>query len=136
MVYFMAIWSIYGRLVYCEATSYILWLFGIYSPILICCPKKILATLLLIQLKHSRVAEPCQFAEQGRIGCVEVQQALGHVHLPAVDVRQDLEQLVVREVGRSAINVKELETRKFFNVKDTWRQRCTLGVTSELNFLF
>jgi hypothetical protein len=45
MVYFIAIWSFYGHLVYFTAIWSILWLFGIFFPVLVCCTKKNLATL-------------------------------------------------------------------------------------------
>jgi hypothetical protein len=35
----------YGHLVYFTAIKYILWLVGIFSPFLVCCTKKNLATL-------------------------------------------------------------------------------------------
>jgi hypothetical protein len=39
---------LYGHLVYLSAFWYILLPFGIFSPVLVCCVKKNLATLLLV----------------------------------------------------------------------------------------
>jgi hypothetical protein len=39
---------LYGSLVYFVAIWYILWLFGIFSPVWVYCTKKNLATLLLL----------------------------------------------------------------------------------------
>jgi hypothetical protein len=38
---------LYSHLVYFTAIRYILWLFGIFSPVLVCCSKKNLAALTL-----------------------------------------------------------------------------------------
>jgi hypothetical protein len=46
LVYFMAIRPIYGHLVYFVANWYILWSFGILFPVLVCCEKNYLATLV------------------------------------------------------------------------------------------
>jgi hypothetical protein len=35
----------YGQLVYFTAIWYILWPFGIFFPVLVCCPKKNMASL-------------------------------------------------------------------------------------------
>jgi hypothetical protein len=39
----------YGNLVYFMAIWYILWSFGIFSPVLVCCTKEHLATLFWLQ---------------------------------------------------------------------------------------
>jgi hypothetical protein len=36
---------LYGHLVYLQLFWYVLWLFGIFFPVLVCCTKKNLATL-------------------------------------------------------------------------------------------
>jgi hypothetical protein len=45
---FLAMWSMYLFSIYFVAVCHILWLFGTYFPVLVCCTKKYLATLLLI----------------------------------------------------------------------------------------
>jgi hypothetical protein len=54
LVYFIAIWYIslpfgifHGHLVYFMAIWYISWPFGMFLPVLACCTKKNLATLIL-----------------------------------------------------------------------------------------
>jgi hypothetical protein len=57
LVYFMSIWSILlpfgifcGHLIYFVVVWYILWSFGIFLTVLVCCAKKNLATLRLINI--------------------------------------------------------------------------------------
>ncbi len=47
---------------------------------------------------ENEVVTPCQLAKEGRVRRVELEQTIRHVHFPAIDVRQDLQQLVVCEV--------------------------------------
>jgi hypothetical protein len=49
LVYFCPIGIMCGHLVYFVAIGYILWLFGIFFPVWVCCTKKNLATLLTTQ---------------------------------------------------------------------------------------
>jgi hypothetical protein len=43
---FLSFCLFYGKMVYSKAVWYILWLFGIFFPVLECCIKKNLATLV------------------------------------------------------------------------------------------
>jgi hypothetical protein len=48
---------LYGPLAYFTAIWYILWLFGIRFPVLVCCKKKSLATLLATHYTHCTCIE-------------------------------------------------------------------------------